>query len=77
METFDDYLKEKLNFDPELRKEFEALKDKPAGAKSSVIIRLEDEYDAALADEVYKEYLASGKKSYPVEVILKELDLDR
>ncbi len=76
METFDAYLNAKLNSDPELRKEFEALKNKPDSAKNSVIIRLEDEYDAALADEAYKEYIASGKKSYPIEVILKELDLD-
>ncbi len=76
METFDAYLNAKLNSDPELRKEFEALKNKPDSAKNSVIIRLEDECDAALADEAYKEYIASGKKSYPIEVILKELDLD-
>ncbi len=76
METFDAYLNAKLNSDPESRKEFEALKNKPDSAKNSVIIRLEDEYDAALADEAYKEYIASGKKSYPIEVILKELDLD-
>ncbi len=76
METFDAYLNAKLNSDPELRKEFEALKNKPDSAKNSVIIRLEDKYDAALADEAYKEYIASGKKSYPIEVILKELDLD-
>ena len=34
-----------------------------------------EEYDAAVAKEVYREYVQSGKKSTPIAELWKELDL--
>lgn len=42
--------------------------------KKALFERIEDEYDIALADEAYKEYLDSGKKSRPIEELWRELD---
>ena len=42
--------------------------------KKALFEKIEDEYDIALADEAYKEYLDSGKKSRPVEELWRELD---
>lgn len=38
---------------------------------------IEDEYDAAVADAAYEEYVRSGKKSRPIEELWEELDLRR
>lgn len=41
--------------------------------KSALFERIEDEYDIAVADEAYKEYLDSGCKSTPIADFWKEL----
>ncbi len=43
--------------------------------KRALFERIEDEYDIAVADEAYEEYLKSGKKSRPVSELWKETDL--
>lgn len=42
--------------------------------KRALFELIEDEYDAALGDLAYEEYLASGEKSRPIEELWKELD---
>ena len=43
--------------------------------KRALFERIEDEYDIAVADEAYNEYIKSGKKSKPISALWKELDL--
>lgn len=43
--------------------------------KRALFERIEDEYDIAVADEAYNEYINSGKKSKPIYALWKELDL--
>mgnify|MGYP000072067733 FL=1 len=43
--------------------------------KRALFERIEDEYDLAVAEDAHAEYLQSGKKSYPIEDLWKELDL--
>lgn len=43
--------------------------------RQSVIEHIEDEYDRAVAEEAYAEYVNSGKKSRPISELWKELDL--
>lgn len=43
--------------------------------KMALFERIEDEYDIAVANEAYKEYLDSGCKSRPIEELWQELDL--
>jgi len=43
--------------------------------KRALFDRIEDEYDIAVANEAYKEYVDSGRKSRPIEELWKELDL--
>ena len=43
--------------------------------KKALFERIEDEYDIAVADEAYAEYVKSGKKSRPFSELKKELDL--
>ena len=43
--------------------------------KRALFDRIEDEYDVAVANEAYKEYVDSGRKSRPIEELWKELDL--
>ena len=43
--------------------------------KRALFDRIEDEYDIAVANEAYKEYVDSGCKSRPIEELWKELDL--
>ena len=43
--------------------------------KRALFEKIEDEYDIAVADEAYSEYLKDGKKSRPIEELWKELDL--
>lgn len=35
---------------------------------------IEDEYDAAIADLAYEEFIASGEKARPIEELWRELD---
>ena len=44
--------------------------------KRALFERIEDEYDIAVANEAYKEYLDSGCKSTPVADFWRELDAD-
>jgi len=43
--------------------------------KRALFEKIEDEYDIAVADEAYKEYAESGKKSKPVSELWKECGL--
>ncbi len=43
--------------------------------KRALFERIEDEYDIAVADEAYNEYINNGKKSKPISALWKELDL--
>lgn len=43
--------------------------------KRALFEKIEDEYDIAIAEEAYKEYLQSGKKSTPISELWKELGL--
>lgn len=43
--------------------------------KRALFERIEDEYDIAVANEAYDEYVRDGKKSRPVSELWKELDL--
>ena len=43
--------------------------------KRALFEKIEDEYDIAVADEAYSEYLKDGKKSRPIEELWKDLDL--
>lgn len=44
--------------------------------KRALFERIEDEYDIAIADEAYREYIASGCKSVPVADFWRELDAE-
>lgn len=43
--------------------------------KKALFEKIEDEYDIAVADEAYDEYVKSGKKSRPIEELWKEIEL--
>ena len=43
--------------------------------KRALFEKIEDEYDIAVADEAYREYVKDGKKSRPVAELWKECDL--
>lgn len=43
--------------------------------KNALFEKIEDEYDIAIAEEAYKEYIASGKKTISLSELRKELDL--
>lgn len=43
--------------------------------KKALFEKIEDEYDIAISEEAYKEYVQSGKKSRPITELWKELDL--
>lgn len=43
--------------------------------KRALFERIEDEYDIAVADEAYREYVDSDRRSRPIEKLWKELDL--
>lgn len=43
--------------------------------KRALFEKIEDEYDIAIADEAYAEYVAGGKKSRPFSELRKELDV--
>ena len=42
--------------------------------KRALFEKIEDEYDIAVAESAYKEYIDSGRKSTPVKDYWKELD---
>lgn len=43
--------------------------------KRALFEQIEDEYDTAVAEEAYQDYVAGGSKSRPVSELWKELDL--
>lgn len=43
--------------------------------KRALFEKIEDEYDIAVADEAYREYLEDGKKSTPISELWKEIEL--
>ena len=43
--------------------------------KQALFEKIEDEYDIAVADEAYQDYLKSGKKSRPVGDLWKDLGI--
>ncbi|HIV80315.1 MAG TPA: antitoxin [Candidatus Avanaerovorax faecigallinarum] len=43
--------------------------------KQALFEKIEDEYDVAVAEEAYKEYVDGGRKSYPIADVWKESDL--
>lgn len=43
--------------------------------KKALFEKIEDEYDIAVYNDAYKEYLDSGKESRPIEELWQELDL--
>jgi hypothetical protein len=43
--------------------------------KRALFEKIEDEYDIAIGQEAYDEYLADGKKSRPIDELWKECDL--
>ena len=43
--------------------------------KKALFEKIEDEYDIAIANTAYDEYVRDGKKSQPISELWKELDL--
>ena len=43
--------------------------------KQALVEKIEDEYDVAVADEAYQDYLKSGKKCRPVGDLWKDLGI--
>lgn len=43
--------------------------------KKALFEKIEDEYDIAVAEEAYEEYVKNGKKSEPISKLWRELDL--
>lgn len=43
--------------------------------KKALFEKIEDEYDIAVADEAYNDYVKNGKKSSPITELWKELEL--
>lgn len=43
--------------------------------KRALFERIEDEYDIAVANEAYDEYVKGGQKSRPIAELWKEVDL--
>lgn len=43
--------------------------------KRALFERIEDEYDIAVADEAYRDYVNSGKKSRPASALWEECGL--
>ncbi len=42
--------------------------------KRALFEKIEDEYDVAVADSAYQEYVESGRRSTPVQDFWRELD---
>lgn len=43
--------------------------------RKALFEKIEDEYDLAIAEEAYDEYIKSGKKSRPIAELWKELNI--
>ena len=43
--------------------------------KRALFEKIEDEYDIAIANEAYDDYVKGGKKSRPISELWKELDV--
>lgn len=43
--------------------------------KKALFEKIEDEYDVAIANEAYEDYLKDNKKSRPMEKLWEELDI--
>ena len=43
--------------------------------KKALFEKIEDEYDIVVAEEAYREYIESGRKSIPIEELWKECGL--
>lgn len=43
--------------------------------KRALFEKIEEEYDIAVAEDAYQEYVRSGKESAPIEELWEELDL--
>lgn len=43
--------------------------------KKALFEKIEDEFDLAIADEAYNEYVESGRQSTPITELWKELEL--
>jgi len=43
--------------------------------KNALFEKIEEEYDIAVGDEAYNEYVIGGRKSRPISELWKELDL--
>lgn len=43
--------------------------------KKALFEKIEDEYDVAIANEAYDDYLKDNKKSKPIEKLWEELDI--
>lgn len=43
--------------------------------KKALFEKIEEEFDIAVSDEAYNEYVKSGKKSRPIEELWDELEL--
>lgn len=48
----------------------------PDACKEALFEKIEDEYDSAVAEDAYAEYVASGCKATPINELWKELDHD-
>lgn len=44
--------------------------------KQALFEKIDDEYDIALAEDAYEEYVRNGKQARPIEELWKELDLE-
>ena len=44
--------------------------------KQALFEKIEDEYDIAMADKAYKDYVNNGSKSTPIKDFWKELELE-
>ena len=42
--------------------------------KKALFEKIAEEYDIAIADEVYEEYVQTGKKSRPISELWKEIE---
>lgn len=47
-----------------------------SASEKALFEKIENEYDIAVAEEAYAEYVASGCKSTPVEEFWRELDAE-
>lgn len=43
--------------------------------KRALFEKIEEEYDIAVAEEAYNDYIADGRKSRPIDDLWKECDL--